>query len=375
MKKFVEDNLELVRTCLDKYKVTDFHQILVVRDFIEKIFDKVLMQTEHGKVEFGSDDLSMWTYYVELENEQSSKENSGKISLKIRNKKELIENLKQYLEIAKKFYSKDKYYFDLDDNSFYEKLVLDLFVNTNNFDLNNFESFVKQRTEMLKEDCSLKERLILGQYLGSDIIVEITKNTSNLEGPFKFRVAFDDGINTFNLPSVTFGKIKDEVFVYCLQGEKEKQTNSLAKKMDRHFRKANKDVDMEDEILSQVSVSALISLTIFLAYQKSNGVKNVSAYNFMPVRYETVLTTKTLKLKEQQSLEEFQIEHDRNQFNITNKFFNTLIRYAHHFNLNYDYDDISEKLEFSLKNAINNGENIIFDIEKSVLSDLENSIN
>lgn len=345
----------------------------LTKEQTEEIFNKVLKQTEHGKVEFGSEDFGKWTYYVELENEQSSKENSGKISLKIRNKKELIENLKQYLEIAKKFYSKDKYYFDLDDNSFYEKLVLDLFVNSNNFDLNNFENYIKQRTEMLKEDCSLKERIILGQYLGSDIIVEITKNTSNLEGPFKFRVAFDDGIDTFNLPSVTFGKIKDEIFLYCLQGEKEKQTNSLAKKLDRHFRKANKDVDMQDEILSQVSVSALVSLTIFLAHQKTEGVKKVSAYNFMPLRYETILATKTLKLKDKSLQEEFQVEHDRNQFNITNKFFNTLIRYAHHFNLNYEYDDISEKLEMELKNAINSEENIIFAIENAVLNDKINT--
>ena len=271
--------------------------------------------------------------------------------------------------IATKFYLTDKDYYDLNEQSFCEKLVLDLIVNATNFDLNNFEAYVKQRTEMLKEDLIIQEKVV-GQYLGSDIMIETTKNKSNLEGPFKFNIKFDNNLESFNLPSVCFGKIDDELFVYSIQGEKEKQTNSLSKKMDRHLRKANKDVDMEDEILSQVSVSALASLTIFLTYFKNQGVKKITAQNFMPLRYDSKYQTQMLKLKEEQK-NKFEEEHDRNQFNITNRFFNTLIRYAHHFNEDFDYDDVCDKLELKLKNNKKNSENILFDIENSVLDGVQ----
>ena len=206
-----------------------------------------------------------------------------------------------------------------------------------------------------------------------DIIIEIKKNLSNLEGPYKFNVIFDNNFDTFHLPSITFGKIKDELFVYCVQGEKEKQNNMLAKKLDRHFRKANKDVDMQDEMLSQVSVSALISLVIFLTYNKMKGIEKVTAYNFMPIRYNSNLIAGLLKAKSDEARKEFEENHDRNQYNITNRFFNTIMRYVHHFNLDIEYDDICEKLMFKLNNSENkNCENIVYDIEKAVIDGFKN---
>lgn len=190
---------------------------------VEEILNKILSQTEVGKVEIGEEEFGKWTYYVKLLNE-NSKTNKGELSLKIHNKQELIQNLKEYLTYAIKFYEKDKFYYDLSEKSLYEKLVLDLLVNATNYDFNNIEAYVKQRTEMLKEDLTqnemLGEHIVVGEYLNADILIKITKNTSNLEGPYKFGVMFDNNFDSFNLPSVTFGKIKDEVFIYCLQGER-----------------------------------------------------------------------------------------------------------------------------------------------------------
>lgn len=342
--------------------------------YIEEILTKILSQSENGKVEIGNENTVRWIYYVRLFNENTKRSNRGEVAVKIQNRKKLIKSLKEYLILAKEFYQKDKDYYELSEADFHEKLILNLLVNTTNFDLNNIENYVKQRIAMLKEemDCS---SVVLGEYMGSELCVSIVKNVANLEGPYKFQIKFSNMDETYYLPSVTFGRIDDEVFIYCLQGSKGKQTNALAKKLDRHFRKANKGVDMEDEILSQVSVSALVALTIFLAYQKAYGVKKVSAYNFMPIRYETTCRTKMLKLNDKISKRKFLEEHDRNQFNISNKFFYTLIRYAHHFGIDYDYDDICEKLEFELKNNNIDLDNIIYDIEQVVLDGLEKGTN
>ena len=339
--------------------------------YVEQILNKILIQTENGKIEIGDDEFGKWTYYVELLTSDSKKENNGEIAFKIQNKAQFIENLKEYLIIAKHFYEKEKFYFDLNDEGFHEKLILNLFINATNFDLNNMESYVKQRTNMLKDENLVCDKIVVGKYLDADIIIEIIKNMSNLEGPYKFNILFDNNLDSFYLPSITFGKIKKELFVYCLQGEKEKQTNRLAKNLDRHFRKANKDVDMEDEILSQVSVSALIALTIFLAFEKNQGINKINAYNFMPVRYNSNLTAGKLRAKDEEQKQIFEEWQDRNQFNISNKFFNTLIRYAHHFDLNFDYDDICEKLEMKLKDNKKKTGNIIYDIENAVLQNNE----
>lgn len=337
----------------------------ITKSHVENILNEVLSQLENGKIEIGD-----WTFHTKLLNE-NSKTNNGELSIKINNKKVLIENLMQYFKIANDFYQKDKSYYDLTEENFLKKLLLDLIVNSTNFDLNNFEKHIKQRTEMLKEDLTC-EQSVQGVYQDADIMIEICKNFSNLEGPYKFNIQFDNNFHSFKLPSVTFGKIDDEVFVYCLQGEKEKQTNLLAKRLDRHFRKANKGVDMNDEILSNVSVSALVSLTIFLTHMKQLGVKKVAAYNFMPIRYNTTLSTKMLRLKEQEAQQEFEEVHNRNQFNITNKFFNTLIRYAHHFGVGCEYDDIADKMELDLNDKEIHFDNILFDIEDSMLNYLKN---
>lgn len=340
----------------------------ITNEKVEQFLYNVLNQTEKGKVEIGDEQFGKWSFYVELPNDKSNKINNSKIALKIKNKQVLVEKIKEYLVVATKFYKKDKDYFELSDESFCEKLILDLFINATNFDLNNMISSVELRTKMLKTQDLTMSETVVGEYLNCDIMVEIEKNKSNLEGPYKYKIKLSNNSETFNLPSITFGKVGNEIYLYCVQGEKGKQTNKLSKQMDRHFRKANKDVDMEDDMLSQISVTALVSLTIFLAQQKMLGVKKVNAYSFMPLRYDSNLTAGILKSKTEVQKQEFEILHNRNQFNITNKFFNTLMRYAYHFNEDFEYDDIHEELSLNLSFKHNNKENIIYEIENSVLN-------
>ncbi|MBO5954458.1 MAG: hypothetical protein J6Q13_00635 [Clostridia bacterium] len=343
----------------------------LTNEYVEKLLENVLTQMEIGKVEIGDEQFGKWTFFVQLLTEKSSI-NNGEIAVKVKEKEVLVEKLKEYLAVASTFYEKDKLYFELSDNSFCEKLILDLIVNATNFDFNNILKFVEQRIKMLKhEDLTLSETVIgqydIKQFEESDIVVEVEKNKSNLEGPYKFKIMLDNNRESFVLPSITFGCVDDEIYLYCIQGEKEKQTNRLAKQMDRHFRKANKGVDMEDEILSQVSVSALVSLIIFLTYQKMQGIKTIKAVNFMPLRYNSNLTSGLMRAKTDEAKQEFEEKHNRNQYNISNKFFNTIIRYAHHFDEDFSYDDISEELVCGLtENNFKDDENILYNIENSI---------
>ena len=244
---------------------------------------------------------------------------------------------------------------------------MDLIVNATNYDLNNIEEYVVQRTKMLQAKTVYENVVVLGDCQGGTIYGKIMKAKSNLEGPYCFHCWITQNEERFILPYIYFGNENKTINLYAIQALKVKQENKFAKKMDRFFRKANKGVDMEDEILSQVSPNALISLVVFMAYQKLHGANAINAVNFMPIRYNANLTTGQLKLEESEDENEFLEKHDRNQFNITNRFMNTLIRYAHHFGYEFEYDEIKEKLVIDLtaKETIVE-ENIILDIDSAI---------
>ncbi|MBQ8615002.1 MAG: hypothetical protein IJ415_00305 [Clostridia bacterium] len=343
-------------------------------EYVEELINKIFKQAENGLVEIGNDIYGWWKFYVQFSNNESKKINTGEPAVVIQDKNLFVSRLEKYLKVARKFYKQDKDYFELTDLGFGEKLILDLFVNATNFDLNNVEKYIEQRTQMLLDKSTECGELWLGEYLDCQIVGQIVKNKSNLESPYKFSVYLEKDSERFFLPSVHFGKIDNKLMLYALQGEKEKQENKLAKKLDRHFRKVNKDVDTEDEILSQVSPNALVSLTIFMAYQEIMGAKTAEAVNFMPIRYISNSIVGTRRLNSDEEKEEFLIQHDRNQFNISNRFFNTLIRYAHHFNLPVEYDDVLEKLNLKLSTTNTFEDNIVHSIDGVVREFLNKSI-
>lgn len=336
------------------------------------ILNKILNQAQKGKIEIQNQDGTSWNFFVGLKNNKSDEINNGDLAVVVQDKVRLAKHLERYLDVARDFYCLDKDYYDLTDDSLDEKLIMDLLINSSNYNLNNFEKFVLERTEMLKENGISQDEIYLGAYLDCDMIANIDKNHSNLEAPYKFSFKLQNGEESFMLPSVTFGKIKDKVVVYAIQGLKKKQDNPLSKKLDRHFRKLNKDVDMNDDILSQVSTNALVSMVGFVSYIKSIGAKEIEAVNFLPVRYYTQLTRgEMLSQKNKGSYEDFLKLHDSNQFNMTNRFTNTLLRYAHHFNLGTYFDDITETIHIHLDEKVSGKSgNIIYDIDKEITENL-----
>ena len=336
--------------------------------YVENLINKIMAQAETGEVKIKDQEGSVWKFFVQLENNLSTTVNSGRLAIVVRDKALFVENMKKYLMQAREFYVQDKHYFALTDTSFDEKLVLDLFINASNFELNNIEQFVNNRTLMLKDQSTICGQIQLGKFMGCDIVAEIIKNHSNLEAPYKFKIEFQKEGETFVLPSITFGKIADNVKMYAIQGSKEKQENKLAKQLDRYFRKANKGVDMEDEILSQISTNALISFVVFAAYQKEFGTKSFEAVSLLPVRYNTQLTRGEMMTRNNYSAKlQFLDKHDKNQFNMTNRFLNTVIRYAYHFNMPINFDETTENLILTLtKINLKQLNNIVHEIDQEI---------
>lgn len=362
-----------------------------MKENIKQGIEDIIKQASKGIVKIGDEENGFWTFYTRFYFCIEGKNNAKNLKypiINVPNYNIFIEQLDDYLKVAKNFYKMDKEYFELDDVSFSQKLFLDLITSATNYNLNNFISYMQLKKEMISKEIPTGV-FKLGSYNGINILGNIYKNTSNLESPYKFEIAFDNGAQRFKLPSIYFGIANNTAYVMAVQNDKNKQTNELAKKLDRYFRKVNKDVNMED-IIANVSPNALVSLTLFNSYLKQNGIYKIIAPNFMPVRYHAnkiagynknkisipdelggIKTHSKLvqyfKEQNREKQHEFIKQHNHNQFNITNKFSYLFLRYCHHFsNCFATYDDATQSVITYLNPEQQFGDNIIFDLDKSV---------
>ncbi len=335
-----------------------------------KIVQKVFDEAKNGRVEIECSDLGNWIYHVKFlpkvaGAEVKIKDNDPVVI--IPNRENFVNLVDKYLECAEKFYSVDKDYFMLTESGYDEKLFMDLIVNATNYDLNNIESYIEKRTKMLNSNVEIGT-LENYEFAGLKVSCSASKNHSNLEGTHKFSVKFSDDVgNEFVLPEITFSMLGDVCFVYAVQSRKQKedeQKNAVQKKLDRYFRKVNKDVPEE---LQNVSPNALVAFTCFAEELKKQHAKSMIAPNFMPIRYQSKISSFSALNKTEEEKQEFLSKHDHDQFNITNKFMDLLFRYNFHFDeteICYDDNTQTMLLEFGEKSKEKRkaADNIIFDI-------------
>ena len=332
------------------------------------IVNKILNQTKNGKVTIG-DYKYPWVFhskiFANIENNDNTT-NSGYPVIKIQNYAKFLDLVTEYLTEAKRFYSRDEAYFDLEQNTdFEEKLFLDLIINATPADLQNILKYVETRTKMLKTELETGRNNV-GTYNGFEVTEIVTKRFSNLESPYRYYPEFFDPETktTFALPSITFGIVDGVAQVGAIQNENPNQTSPAAKKLDRHFRKVNKGVDPED-IIYNISPNALVSFTMFITYLKNMGITKITTSPYQPSRYHTQKRGKYAHAKTPEDIARISEEMDRNQFNATNKVLYTFLRYAYHFLDENDayFEDDTQTMHLDVKNQTPNGsDNIIYDI-------------
>lgn len=338
----------------------------------QKIIESIFAQAQNGKVSIESSDLGSWTFYVKfytkIAGQLSSDFDDNAPIVNIPNYENFVNLVDKYLLAAKKFYNADQEYFMLSDKGFEEKLFMDLFVNATNFDINNIEQFLALRTQMVMAD--VKNKIInFGKYQNYECECSISKNHSNLEGTHKFSIRFkDDDGGEFLMPAVTFSIVGNTAYMYAVQRQinhKSEGTKSVVeKKLDRYFRKINKDVPVE---FQNISPNALVSLIIFGNYLKSLKITNVVAPDYMPIRYEAKATAISKNAKTVDEEIDMLEKHNQNQYNITNKFMDLFVRYNLHFqNSIIDYDSNMQMMTMKLSenNSGKFDDNVAYEIEQ-----------
>ena len=348
------------------------------------IFEQVLSEVGKGHVEIETEDLGVWKFNVKFYHEiegNGNIENRFYPVLKISNYEQFLNELEDYLKQAKQFFDFEKVDFDLNDESFEKMLISFLFTNATYYDFENPISFIKKRKEMIENEIP-EQKIDLGTFFNEDvkrlglgklqIIGTVTKNHSSLETPYKFNIKFKDSNGEiFEMPHISFSVVDDKVYIYAVQTKKDKQNSPLANKLDWYFRKVNFGDDM-DSMEGNVYPNAVVSMTLFMSYLKTMGVKYVEAPNYLPVRYGSNKITTFRKQTEFETKEDSIFKVYRSQANATNKFSYLFLRYIHHFpETEFNFDENQSTISLRLNESVGHKGNVVYELENIVF---ENSL-
>lgn len=359
---------------------------------IEEIFfNQVLPNLKNGSIEISiyntnsNGDIFTFNVLVDAYDETSS------YYLCIQDKEKLVNSLYEYIQIMlsndssinkQNIYDKIKYYLTL------------VWVNATYEDLRNPVRFIQKYIDF-NNNPLFEDEFTFASNIESlndaDIDVIIKRETANMETPYSFNAQINlfngDKENSYYLPSICYGISGDICYIYSVQNSGMFASNpEFEKKIKRLLYKMNENVsshesedfkeykrlekqgnNMEDEFypenISDVSVSAILALTVFMDSLNDMGIKNIKVVPFLPIRYKNKedayekkyqLKLKQLKVDEIKELKQ-NLEEKRLliQSNLTNKFIRDFMRLKHHFNgidiLSYPME-IDEYLSININN-------------------------
>lgn len=359
---------------------------------IEEIFfNQVLPNLKNGSIEIpiyntnSNGDIFTFNVLVDAYDETSP------YYLCIQDKEKLVNSLYEYMKIMlsndssinkQNIYDKIKYYLTL------------LWVNATYEDLRNPVRFIQKYIDF-NNNPLFEDEFTYASNIESlndaDIDVIIKREPANMETPYSFNAQinlFDNGKeNNYYLPSICYGISGDICYIYSIQNSGMFASNpGFEKKIKRLLYKMNENVsshesedfkeykrlekqgnNMEDEFypenISDVSVSAILALTVFMDSLNDMNIKNIKVVPFLPIRYKNrkseyekkyQLKLKQLKVDEIKELKQ-NLEEKRLliQSNLTNKFIRDFMRLKHHFNgigiLSYPME-VDEYLSININN-------------------------
>ncbi len=359
---------------------------------IEEIFfNQILPNLKNGSIEIpiyntnSNGDIFTFNVLVDAYDETSP------YYLCIQDKEKLVNSLYEYMQIMlsndssinkQNIYDKIKYYLTL------------VWVNATYEDLRNPVRFIQKYIDFNNNPLFEDEFTYASNFESlndADIDVIIKREPANMETPYSFNAQinlFDNGKeNNYYLPSICYGISGDICYIYSIQNSGMFASNpGFEKKIKRLLYKMNENVsshesedfkeykrlekqgnNMEDEFypenISDVSVSAILALTVFMDSLNDMGIKNIKVVPFLPIRYKNrkseyekkyQLKLKQLKVDEIKELKQ-NLEEKRLliQSNLTNKFVRDFMRLKHHFNgigiLSYPME-VDEYLSVNINN-------------------------
>ena len=271
-------------------------------------------------------------------------------------------------------------------NEYFELIPLNkrnmawLFINMTTEDFNNPENYIRRVIEFTKNRL-LTDKQIEQISLLFDSDIDVTVQEYNLETPYSYNLIITNGDDNYILPSISYGIDNDTCYIYAIFDRNKHEDNQFGKKIKRKLYCLNKGIEESTEYMeykngdsyypeniSDVSPSAILSLTIFLNDLYSNNITKVMVVPYLPVRYNAkreyiIRKAKSLSKKDNSDtyiniLDKLSSEQLRIQSNLTEKLIRDFYRLNYHFSniaissLPYEMDEFLhiEIGEFNLGN-------------------------
>lgn len=373
---------------------------------IQEIFEELIKEAKDGKVLIDGEEwpIGFNTTILNSEGEITYQNDRNLSTLLIKNKEEFFRILEEYVYMEISYKRKIPGFVTDKEKNNIKWIMSYLFINATTEDFLNPVFYIQRRMQFLQDTTFsyLNDGVELNighHFLHSLLEISNHSHSIAMETPYKIDMSLINVIHgekvAYPLASVSYGICEENgekvCYVYSLMKPKAGKNPSpenqfYEKKIARMLYKLNDGVERyelseyfeykegdskfyPEGNITDVTPSFVLSLNIFIALLQKEGIHQLKAIPYLPVRYLSRDIVSSM-VEDEDTRYHLKLRNDTIQENITNKFIRTFRRMAFHtpdieiMSIPYEF---SEYLEMSIKSKehmINNP--ILEDIASSV---------
>ena len=347
---------------------------------MKEIFYEIIKEAATGNILIDNEEWSIafnTIIYDKDINKCSFFNESNLSTLVINNEEEFLRLLNIYIQKELEVNRKKPTLLENTNHNTIKLLISYLFANASIIDFEEPIQYLKRRIKFLDDktfnnlDISINLKTIFSPKIKEDIYLEIknVKQDIRMETPNRLELSIvKKDINKslhFHLPSISYGisehNGKDICYLYSIINKKNESTNKeeqdYIKAVSRLLYKINDGVTEED--IKDVSMSSVLSLSIFISLLKQKEINKIKEVLYLPVRY---LSREIAAVSKEEDKKNILLErNDYIQRNITDKFLRTIKRVIYHIEGIEIFNDIlldNGSIELNLNSSKNDTNNI-----------------
>ena len=298
----------------------------------------------------------------------------------IKDEENFLKNLDEYLDLELSLNRKHPLFIKEKEENLKRMLISYLFVNSSVTDFENVNDLLRKRINFLKDNTfkDYSKTINVPSLLNSNLVISNDLQSVMMECANALSFKLEKDGEVYSLPKVFYGIDNDTCYIYSIMNDKKFVNNDtpFKKKVNRLLYKLNENVfenesdeykeylqnkDYYPENISDVSVSFLLSLSMFIKMLKMKNINKVKVVPFLPVRYlSRSISSRNISDDER---------NDKIQDNATNKFIRTFQRCVYHIDglevLSYPYME-SEYLELRINDIKEVNNDMLFETIKKI---------
>lgn len=354
---------------------------------MEEILKEIIFEAYNGKIIIDGDPFPINFNTIIMENNQQIFSNINTKydyypTLIIKNEKLLLEQIYKYVTLALQSNIKFSKIINNVEKNKIKLLISYLFVNATTEEFENPISLINKKISFLEDNTFeyLNEPMNIELFdclQNSNLNIKNVPQSVFMETPNKIEISLNKENTTYQLPSISYGitttgDIK-ECYIYSILNSQNNKNESneqikFQKQISRELYKLNDGVFNNEndeykkykkendqyypENISDISPSAIISLTVFISLLKKENINKIKIVPYLPIRFLS-RELSSQNFNDEIKRKELESRNDMIQRNITDKFIRTFRRLQYHLNNleinSYPYE-ISEYLEMSINN-------------------------